>query len=67
MKHKEELYLNYNTQSFYIKSIEIIILSLIIIIPIFFYLHCIDEYNPIKETTAGVLVVIGLMFYGDLI
>lgn len=64
MKYKEESYLNYNTQSFYIKSIEIIILSLIVIIPIVFYLHCIDEYNPIKEATAGVLVVIGLMLWG---
>jgi len=64
MKYKEESYLNYNTQSFYIKSIEIIILSLITVIPIVFYLHCIDEYNPIKEAVAGVLVVIGLMLWG---
>ncbi len=64
MKYKEESYLNYNTQSFYIKSIEIIILSLIALVPIIFYLHCIDEYNPIKEAVAGVLVVIGLMLWG---
>jgi O-antigen ligase/lipoprotein NlpI len=64
MKYKEESYLNYSTQSFYIKSIKIIILLLIVIIPTVFYLHCIDEYNPIKEATAGVLVVIGLMLWG---
>ena len=64
MKYKEEPYLNFNTQSFYIKSIKIIILSLITLVPIIFYLHCIDEYNPIKEATAGMLVVIGLMLWG---
>jgi len=64
MKYKEESYLNYNIQSFYIKSIKIIILLLIIIIPTVFYLHCIDEYNPIKEAVAGVLIVIGLMLWG---
>ena len=64
MKYKEESYLNYNIQSFYIKSIKIIILSLITLVPIIFYLNCIDEYNPIKEATAGVLIVIGLMLWG---
>jgi O-antigen ligase/Flp pilus assembly protein TadD len=64
MKYKEESYLNFDEKSFYFKSIEIIILSLIVIIPIVFYLHCMDEYNPIKEATAGVLIVIGLMLWG---
>jgi len=64
MKHKEESYLNFDEKSFYFKSIEIIILSLIVIIPIVFYLHCMDEYNPIKEAMAGILIVIGLMLWG---
>jgi len=64
MKYKEKSYLNYGTQSFYIESIKIIILSLITLVPIVFYLNCIDEYNPIKEATAGVLIVIGLMLWG---
>ncbi len=54
---------NYHS-SFYTKAIEASIIALVVFVPIAFYPRCITVFVPAKEVTAGVLIVLGLMFWG---
>ena len=64
MEQKE---INFSTRDYkflWTKAIEISVIALIVLVPIVFYPRCIDVFNPTKEITAELLVIIGLMFWG---
>ncbi|PIX33829.1 MAG: hypothetical protein COZ58_06105, partial [Candidatus Infernicultor aquiphilus] len=63
MEQKEINFSTTDYKSFWTKTIEISIIALIILVPIVFYPRCIDVFNPAKELTAELLVIIGLMFW----
>ena len=63
MEQKEINFSTRDYKSFWTKTIEISIIALIILVPIVFYPRCIDVFNPAKELTAELLVIIGLMFW----
>ena len=61
---QEELTLQKNNQAIWTNAIEISIITLIILVSVAFYPHCITVFSPIKETIAEILIIIGLMFWG---
>src|SRR5665648_164560 len=63
MEQKETTLPKFN-QSIWTKAIEISIIALVILVPVVFCPRCVDVFNPVKELTAELLVIIGLMFWG---
>ena len=63
MTQKEINFSDYN-KSFWTNAIEASIIALVILVPIAFYPRCITVFLPVKEMVAGVLILLGLMFWG---
>ena len=63
MEQKETTLPTYN-KSFWTKAIEISIIALVILVPVVFCPRCVEVFNPVKEFTAELLIIIGLMFWG---
>jgi len=61
---QEELTLSKFNQSIWTNAIEIVIITMIVLIPTIFYSRVIDIFHPIKTLTFSLLVIIGLMFWG---
>jgi len=63
MEYKETNVVHYN-QSFWTKAIEVSIIALVVLVPIVFYPRCMAVFSPAKETIAGFLIILSLMFWG---
>jgi len=50
--------------SFWNKAIEVIIITMVVLIPTVFYPKIINIFNPVKILTFSLLIIIGLMFWG---
>jgi len=50
--------------SFWNKAIEVIIITMVVLIPTVFYPKIINIFNPVKIFTFSLLIIIGLMFWG---
>ena len=61
---QEELTLPKFNQSIYTKSIEAVIIVMIVLVPAIFYPRVIDIFDPIKTLTFSLLVIVGLMLWG---
>jgi len=61
----EQKKINISTQqnNFYTSAVEITIISLVVLVPITFYRHCITLFIPPKEAMAEVLVLLAFMFW----
>ena len=62
--NQEEITLSKNNQTIWSKTIEIVIIIMVIVIPTIFYPKVINIFSPIKILTFSLLVIISLMFWG---
>ena len=62
MEQKEINILN-NPGSFWEKAVELTIIALVILVPVVFYPRLVRVFNPPKELTFEILVIMGLMFW----
>ena len=49
---------------FYTKTIEVVIIAMIVLIPTIFYPRVINIFHPIKTLTFSLLAIVGLMLWG---
>lgn len=61
---KEKVITIEKNNSFYTKTIEVVIIAMIVLIPTIFYPRAINIFHPIKTLTFSLLVIIGLMLWG---
>ncbi|HZK40190.1 MAG TPA: O-antigen ligase family protein, partial [Atribacterota bacterium] len=61
---QEELTLPKFNQSIWTDAIEVVIITMIVLIPTIFYPRVIDIFHPIKTLTFSLLVIIGLTLWG---
>ena len=60
---RKKINLSNHLSSFYTKAIEATIIGLIILVPIVLHPRCIKVFDPAKEFTFEVLVIVALMFW----
>lgn len=60
---QKEINLSNRPGSFYTKAIELTIIALALLVPIAFHPRCITVFDPAKEFTFEVLVIVALMFW----
>ena len=60
---QKEINLSNRPGSFYTKAIELTIIALALLVPIAFHPRCVTVFDPAKEFTFEVLVIVGLMFW----
>jgi O-antigen ligase/Tfp pilus assembly protein PilF len=61
---KEKVITIEKNNSFYAKTIEVVIIAMIVLIPTIFYPRVIKIFHPIKTLTFSLLVIVGLVFWG---
>ena len=61
---QKEINIPSHPSSIWSKTIEAIIIAMIVLIPTIFYPRAINIFHPIKTLTFSLLVIIGLMFWG---
>ena len=61
---KEKVITIEKNNSFYTKTIEVVIITMIVLIPTIFYPRVINIFHPIKTLTFSLLVIVGLMLWG---
>lgn len=60
---RKKINLSNHLSSFYTKAIEAAIIGLIVLVPIVLHPRCIKVFDPAKEFTFEVLVIVALMFW----
>lgn len=61
---KEKVITIEKNNSFFAKTIEVVIIAMIVLIPTIFYPRVINIFHPIKTLTFSLLVIVGLVFWG---
>lgn len=57
MEYKEANIVEYN-KSFWSKTIEIVVLALVVLVPVVFYPYAIIIFLPAKEVVSEVLIIL---------